>query len=141
MGKPSDFPEITAKINTSLQAVNSFKKSLDIDLSRLSSEIEIDTIKNGQIQKFEYTLELVWKTLKSILYSVHGVDLNTPKPVIREYAKLSNLTPEEIESMLAMIDDRNRITHEYKDHIMTDVYPKLRDYLNSIEKICTFFEQ
>ncbi len=41
----------------------SFQQSLTIDLTRYS-EFEADVIKNGQIQKFEYTIELLWKTLK-----------------------------------------------------------------------------
>lgn len=44
-------------------AIKSFEQSLSIDLIKYS-DFEKDVIKNGQIQKFEYTIELLWKTLK-----------------------------------------------------------------------------
>ncbi len=49
--------------NDLFAAITSFEKTLNIDLTRYS-EFEVDVIKNGQIQKFEYTIELLWKTLK-----------------------------------------------------------------------------
>ncbi len=44
-------------------AITSFEKSLNIDLVNYD-EFETDVLKNEQLQKFEYTIELLWKTLK-----------------------------------------------------------------------------
>ena len=52
------------------QALDSFGKAMNIDASSLG-DIEQDTIKNGQAQKFEVCVELFWKTMKKFLYEIH----------------------------------------------------------------------
>jgi len=42
-------------------------------------------LKNGQVQKFEFTTELLWKMLKAFLLEWHGIDAASPKEVIRRY--------------------------------------------------------
>ena len=34
-----------------------------------------------------------------------------------------------------MIDDHNMIAHEYKDHVMNVIWPRLLDYLGFLQKI------
>ena len=49
------------------QAVYTFSQSLLIKPASKYSEIELDLIKNGKIQKFEYCTELAWKVSKIFL--------------------------------------------------------------------------
>ena len=55
-------------------AVQGFADAMQLDLSKYTTELELDLIKNGQIQKFEYSLELTWKFIKYFLYNQKGVD-------------------------------------------------------------------
>ena len=48
------------KLSSLEQTLNTFEKSLKID-SSVFNYIEQDTIKSGQIQKFEVCVELFWK--------------------------------------------------------------------------------
>lgn len=116
-----------------MNAITSFKNSLAIDVNAMNA-ITIDAIYNGQIQKFEYTLELLWKSLK-INIKETGIDLNSPKSVFRHAFTFSSLSDPEKEIALEMIDDRNKIAHEYKDYIMQIIHPKLKTYMVLIEKI------
>ena len=52
------------KLASLKQTLNTFEKSLRIDDTVLSN-IEQDTIKSRQIQKFEVCVELFWKTIKN----------------------------------------------------------------------------
>ena len=115
------------------KAIISFSNSLKIDFLNLD-EVTADTVKNGQIQKFEYTVELLWKSLKTLSKET-GIDLNSPKSVFKHAFTFSNLTDKEKELALEMIDDRNKIAHEYKDYIMNVIYPKLKNYVELIKKI------
>ena len=117
------------------QAVKTFEKSMNIDLTQFKDEIELDTIKSGQIQKFEYTIELLWKFLKSYLRIEKGIDAQGPKDVFREFGKFNHFSPDEISHFISMIDDRNKIAHEYKDYIMEVIYPDLKRHQLKISKV------
>lgn len=51
------------KLENFRKAVKNFENSLSLNLNEFE-EIEFDTIKSGQIQKFEFCVELCWKTIK-----------------------------------------------------------------------------
>lgn len=125
--------KIELKTKELINAINSFKNVLAIDVTSMD-EVTTDAIYNGQIQKFEYTVELLWKSLKSNIRET-GIDLNSPKSVLRHAFTFSNLSDQEKETALEMIDDRNKIAQEYKDYIMQVIHPKLKIYMNLISKI------
>ena len=68
--------------NDLVTAISSFERSLDIDLKKFT-EFEVDIIRNGQIQKFEYTIELLWKTLKKFFEVKREKIFLYPKDVIK----------------------------------------------------------
>jgi nucleotidyltransferase substrate binding protein (TIGR01987 family) len=125
--------KIELKMKELMSAINSFKNAMAIDVSSMN-EVTTDAIYNGQIQKFEYTIELLWKILKANIKET-GIDLNSPKSVLRHAFTFSKLSDEEKETALEMIDDRNKIAHEYKDYIMQVIHPKLKMYMELINKI------
>ena len=43
-----------------------------------------DLLRDGLIQRFEFTFELAWKTLKAIFEDEGLIGLNSPKTVLRE---------------------------------------------------------
>lgn len=126
-------PQIDRKKEELTSALSTFEGALALDL-RNKSELEIDVMKNGQIQNFEYTLELCWKLLQE-LYKEKGLLLNYPKEVFRERFTVTSLTEDEKSLALTMIDDRNRIAHEYKDYIMDVMWPKLPLYLSLLKRL------
>ena len=118
------------------KAIVTFSKSMGVDLGQSKfDEFEVDVLKSGQIQKFEYSLELSWKFLKSFLRREKGLDAQGPKDVFRQFAKYEYFSQNEIQVFLNMVDDRNRIAHEYRDYIMEKIYPKLKDYQVLMKKI------
>src|SRR5437879_7120297 len=69
-----------------------------------------DLEKEGAIQRFEYTVELAWKTLKDYLEaSGVALDQKTPKHVVKQ-AFVSNLI-DNGQLWVDMLDTRNRMSH------------------------------
>ena len=78
------------------------------DYSRLEQE--------GIVQRFEYTFELAWKTLKDkLLYE--GYDEKTPRSVIRRAFEAGYLTEDETEIWLDSLEKRNLLSHTYNERI------------------------
>ncbi|MBN2894183.1 MAG: nucleotidyltransferase substrate binding protein [Bacteroidales bacterium] len=88
-----------------------------------------DIGKEGLIQRFEYTLELAWKTLKDYLASKEVI-AKFPKDVIK-YAFQAELV-DNGELWLQMLSDRNLMAHTYDES----------NFLNALDKIVSlyFFE-
>jgi nucleotidyltransferase substrate binding protein (TIGR01987 family) len=99
------------------------------------SELE----QEGLIQRFEYTFELAWKTMKDYLMD-HGVVLReiTPRAVIKESVTagiIQNGQPF-IDMMLA----RNMLSHCYDFERFRDVLGQLSPvYLPALESLYDFF--
>jgi nucleotidyltransferase substrate binding protein (TIGR01987 family) len=105
------------------------------DISNITDIELLDTLKNGQLQKFEYTLELIWKTLKSFLKEEKGIIVQGSKDTFREIAPFIELNPEMTADILKVIDDRNSLAHEYEDFIMNNIYPKLKKHLDLLVRV------
>jgi len=73
-----------------------------------------DLEREGAIQRFEYTFELAWKTLKDRLEH-DGLEINpvTPRNVIREAHRA--LLIEDGDDWMAMLNDRNLMSHTYDE--------------------------
>jgi len=73
--------KLKPKIEELKRALENFDDSMKIDLN-LFPDIVKDSVESGQIQKFEFSCELLWKTIKAFLYEIEGLDINTPKGAI-----------------------------------------------------------
>jgi len=54
-------------------ALSNFRDSLTLEPA-LFPELVADNIKSGQIQKFEFTAELLWKTVQAFLYDLSLIE-------------------------------------------------------------------
>lgn len=115
-------------------ALDNFEKSLAIDMNSLDETI-VDSIKSGRIQKFEFCVELVWKTLKVYLWEINGIDSNSPKSVIKDFYSLDLLTVEDYEKLMEAVDDRNRISHIYSKDQFEDIYERAVKVLPLLRRV------
>jgi nucleotidyltransferase substrate binding protein (TIGR01987 family) len=99
-------------------------QSMDLgELSRLEKE--------GIIQRFEYTLELGWKTLKDKMES-DGLILDriSPKVVVKEAFQAKYI--DQIEVWMEMINDRNLLSHSYDLETFESVIPDIQSVYTSL---------
>ncbi|MCH7517154.1 MAG: nucleotidyltransferase substrate binding protein [Bacteroidetes bacterium] len=130
--EPAD--TLAARLTDFLSSLNTFERSLQLDMTKYNG-VELHTIKNRQIQKFEYCIELCWKIIKVFLNTVHGVDAVSPKSTIKEFYRVDLVNEQEYELLNEMLDDRNRLSHIYNELFFEDIYLKLNDYLVVMKKV------
>jgi len=116
------------------KSLSSLAEALKLDLSKFN-EVELDLVKNGQIQKFEYSIELCWKIIKTFLSEQHGIEAVSPKSAIKEFFGVNLLDEEEYELLIQMIDDRNRLSHIYNELFFNEIYSRLINYHSLMEKV------
>lgn len=88
--------------------------------------------KDGVIQRFEFTVELFWKTLK-ILLQEQGVTVRTPREILQEAFRIEWLGEEKL--FLDMMEDRNRTSHIYKREMAEEIYQRIKSrYVEALEK-------
>ena len=109
-----------------------FKKALS-KLEEVLNEPKSEIVRDSAIKRFEFSLDIAWKAVKSYLEEVHGVVSNSPKEVFREAYKQGLIDYDE--KWLEMIDDRNEIVHMYKEELAEELYGKLKGYLQLFKEL------
>ena len=82
------------------------------------------TIRDGVIQRFEFTAELSWKTMREYLLMQEVSDINNPKNVLRE--ALSNSIITDGEGWLSIIRDRNSTSHVYDEEDADEIFARIK---------------
>lgn len=85
-------------------------------LSRLAEE--------GLIQRFEYTFELSWKTVKDYL-EAQGMPLSYPREVLKEAFRTGLLTSGE--PWIDMLERRNELAHTYDESRLQHALSGIRE--------------
>jgi nucleotidyltransferase substrate binding protein (TIGR01987 family) len=95
--------------------------------------------KEGVIQRFEYTYELAWKTLKDYLEASGVVILPvTPRQVIKEAFATRIITDGQV--WINMLDTRNLLSHSYDFSVFELAVKAIAEhYLPAMEKLHEFF--
>jgi nucleotidyltransferase substrate binding protein (TIGR01987 family) len=97
------------------------------------SELERD----GLIQRFEYTLELCWKSSKKILYA-NGIEVDTPKNVIRELGQIGWIpNPED---WIDYIDKRNETSHMYNEEVAIKIFSVIKRFISDVDSLLEILE-
>ena len=92
--------------------------------------------KEGLIQRFEYTFELAWKTLRDYL-RFGGVETDLPRDVIKE--AFANGLIKDGQVWIDMLDKRNLMSHTYDESAFEQVYSKVTgEYYRAIQKLHDF---
>ena len=98
-----------------------------------------DLEKEGLVQRFEYTFELAWKTLKDFL-EAKGVELSFPRDVIKEGFSTQIIANGEV--WIEMLDNRNLTAHTYEEKIFKEVLQNIRiKYYSAIAELITYLEK
>ncbi len=108
-------------------------------LSRLNEVLaapESDIVRDSAIQRFEFSMDMAWKLLKTCLEERYGVVCQSPKECFREAYRQKMLSYDEF--WLELVDMRNQTSHTYKEDLAKSVFarlPRAAEYLQDLLKI------
>lgn len=89
--------------------------------------------RDSAIQRFEFTLDLAWKTIKAFLEEYRGIRCTSPKGCLKD-AFLERII-EHDEFWLELVDLRNDTVHTYKEELAESVFQKLPKAAQYFDKL------
>lgn len=128
--KLKDFESALLRLSESLEKAKSYAKKEEYTFFRDST-----------IQRFEFTLEIAWKSIKQFLLEYDGIECRSPKACMREFFATGYLDEEQISLLLQMIDDRNLATHTYHESLADDIFSHIEVYLMLLKRVKLMMER
>lgn len=115
-----------------LVKIENFHNTLQrLDEAVAVAKDELD--KDGVLQRFGFTIEMLWKALKAIL-RYQGIECFSPRNCIKEAFK-ANIIDDEI--MLDMLEDRIASSHIYDQQKSEEIFERIKkvyiDYLKNLD--------
>lgn len=120
----------------SQKKTNQSLENLGKALARLEEALAIPSpsgvVIDGTIQRFEFCLELFWKTLKRLLQD-EGIIVNTPKETLK--AAFQNHWLHDETAWLEMLNDRNLTSHVYDEEMALRIYGDIRGNFPEMKRV------
>lgn len=131
MVRSSEKPRWQYRFDNYKRAYTLLREAIEMSLERELSQLE----KEGIIQRFEYTLELAWKTIKDYLESQNVIlEQVTPRFVIKE-AIISKLL-DRGDIWMEALDARNKMSRTYDFKEFESVIEAIRrEYLSVLDHL------
>lgn len=100
---------------------------LETGLARALGAPDDELLRDGVIQRFEYTVDLSWKLIQRHLKHVAQVDdaaIRTKKDIFREAARLKLVA--DAEAWIGYYESRNEASHIYNPDVAAAVFDAAR---------------
>ncbi len=116
-------------------------EQLNNALNQLESVVQ-EPVQNNRIQidatihRFEFCIELFWKSLKKKLFLEHKIEANSPKLVLQHAYALKLIDNEKM--WISMLDDRNLTSHTYKQALADEIYERIKKYAPFLKEQFTY---
>lgn len=120
------------------QSFDNLKRALKRLEEALQEDLENSLIVDGTIQRFEFTIELYWKTLKRLL-AREGIDARTPRETLKEAYQVGWLTNEQ--AWLQMLKDRNSTLNVYSEDMACKIVHNISQYFPVMKTTFTKLEE
>jgi nucleotidyltransferase substrate binding protein (TIGR01987 family) len=114
------------QIAAAYQTLKTLKDALALPFSEI--------VRDAAIQRYEYSFEALWKAAKLYLKEREGIEIGSPKGVIRACFKMGILDESSTELALQMTDERNFSVHLYNETLAQELYNHLPLYADLMQK-------
>jgi len=107
------------------QAVEKIKTDFTLDDEGKIDDDEFldDIIKEGLIQRFEYTHELAWNVMKDFLGEIGEVKMFGSKDATKEAFAAEMIQDGEV--WMDMVQSRNKTSHTYNENTANEIFLKI----------------
>lgn len=120
--------ENSSKLQNFIKALDKLKEGL------LQYSEQNELLRDGIIQRFEFTFELAWKTLKEVFEEEGLIGLNSPKTVLKEAFSAGIIEDEKL--WINMLMDRNATSHLYSENSSKEICVNIRGkYIIALEEL------
>ena len=136
----SNYIKALYKLNQSVDYIN---KNIVDHTAITSKELETvldEMIKEGLIQRFEYTHELAWNVMKDYAEYQGNTNVGGSRDATREGFELKLITDGTV--WMDMIASRNKTSHTYNEATANEIYSKiLNEYFSAFIDFKDVMEQ
>lgn len=113
--------------------------SLEESILAHQKEKENKFIQDSIIQRYEYTIELAWKTMKDYLEEQGFFNITSPKNVIRK--SFEEYIIKDPHGWIKALNDRNNISHAYDENIARKITQEIvESHFALFRDLCLFFK-
>ena len=135
------FSNFTRAMDKLQQSVDYIHKNFELENDGTTEdEIRDEMIKEGLIQRFEYTHELAWNVMKDYAEYQGNSTIGGSRDASREALQLKILSEGEI--WMDMIVSRNKTSHTYNEETANEIYSKiLKEYYPAFINFRNLMEQ
>jgi len=117
------------ELKYSLEKFRNAVKRLEEGIDESKNQLDRD----GVIQRFEFTFELCWKTLRLFLIN-EGIITKSPRDALVEGFRFGLIKNEKV--FLDMLEDRNQTSHIYSEDFSEQVYNRIStQYIQPLKKL------
>ena len=93
-------------------------------------------LRDSSIQRFEYSLDTLWKYLKEYLQIKHGIQAAaSPKTIFKQCLDLKEISETEHAILRDMVEDRNLTSHAYNVELAEKIAYAIPDYYTHLYAI------
>ena len=125
--------------NNIIESYETFKKAYLKLKEFVDTDNGSEKDRGAIINAYQYTFELLWKTLQRYMQQLEMLDELGPGSVIRtafEYNIIDNGS-----IYMSMLKNRNLITHTYKEDVAEEIYSQIREeYIEELENFIKKFD-
>ena len=93
---------------------------------------------DASIQRFEFCVELAWKSLREVLQRDHGIETASPKITLQESYRVALISDEA--AWLAMLRAHNLSSHTYRETLARGLYSRLPAYVGVLKRLALTLE-
>lgn len=138
----SNFARAMEKFQQSVEYIhNNYAedKKQDFENEDLISVLD-ELVKEGLIQRFEYTHELAWKVMKDYAEYQGNSTIGGSRDASREALQLKLITEGDV--WMDMIKSRNKTSHTYNEETANEIYVKiLKEYFPAFVNFQSIMEE
>ena len=124
----SNFNKAFRKLSEAIAFIKRNVDEKEIDIHTENTEEILDEIlKEGLIQRFEYTHKLAWNVMKDFLAEIGDIQIYGSKDATREAFNTGLI--EDGDVWMEMIKSRNKTSHTYNEETADEIFTKIvNDY-------------